>query len=217
MTASPANPNDHSWLTRLSTDSQETAAYYDAWADNYDETLAQWNYQSPAIMASMLKRGVPPDDHVLDAGCGTGLSGRALHAAGFRQVTGIDISQASLDVASQTGAYERLLQVNMQQLPLPLQTDEFAAAQCVGVLTYVPDTDAILREFCRVVRPGGLIAFSQREDLFKERDVAGVLGVLEDEGLLTRLSVSEPQAYLPGNADYADTVKVIYCLGRSLQ
>ena len=215
MTASPANPNDHSWLTKLSTDSQETAAYYDAWAENYDETLAQWDYQSPAIVAAMLKRETPTDGPVLDAGCGTGLSGRALQAAGFRRVTGMDISQASLDVAAQTGAYERLLQVNMQQLPLPLRTDEFAAVQCVGVLTYVPDTDAILREFCRIVRPGGLIAFTQREDLFNERDVAEAMRTLDDEGLLTRLSLSEPQAYLPGNADYADTVKVLYCLCRS--
>ena len=214
MTVAPANPNDHSWLTKLSTDSRETAEYYDAWAENYNETLAQWNYQSPAIVATMLKREVPGDDHVLDAGCGTGLSGKALHAAGFRRVTGIDISQASLDVAAQAGAYERLLQVNMQQVPLPLQTSEFAAVQCVGVLTYVPDTNAILREFCRIVRPGGLVAFTQREDLFRERDVAEVMQTLADEGLLTSLSVSEPQAYLPGNVDYADTVKVIYCLFR---
>ena len=215
MTASPANPNDHSWLTRLSTDSRETAAYYDAWAENYDDTLAQWEYRSPTIVADMLRKEAPADEPVLDAGCGTGLSGRALHAAGFRRLTGIDISQASLDVAAQTGAYERLLQVNMQELPLPLRTDEFAAAQCVGVLTYVPDTAAILREFCRVVRPGGLIAFTQREDLFNERDVAGVLQLLDDDGLLRRLSVSEPQTYLPGNADFADAVKVIYCLCRS--
>ena len=56
----------------------------------------------------MLKQEVPPDGHVLDAGCGTGLSGKALHAAGFRRLTGIDISQASLDVAAQAGVYERL-------------------------------------------------------------------------------------------------------------
>ena len=215
MTASSPTPNDHSWLTRLSTDSQETAAYYDDWAESYDETLAQWNYRSPAIVATMLKREVPPDGPILDAGCGTGLSGKALHDAGFRRITGIDISQASLDVAAQAGVYERLVQVNMQQAPLPLETGEFAAVQCVGVLTYVPDTDAILREFCRVVRPGGLVAFTQREDLFKERDVAGVMQTLADDGLWTPVSVSEPQAYLPGNADYADRVKVIYCLCRS--
>ena len=215
MTASPPNPNDHSWLTKLSTDSQETAEYYDDWAGNYDETLAQWNYQSPTIVATMLKQEVPPYGDVLDAGCGTGLSGKALHDAGFRRITGIDISQASLDVAARTAVYDRLLQINMQRVPLPLEGDEFAAVQCVGVLTYVPDTAAILREFCRVVQPGGLVAFTQREDLFKERDVAGVMRTLADEGLWTPVSVSEPQAYLPGNADYADKVKVIYCLCRS--
>ena len=213
MTAS--SPNDHSWLTKLSTDSTETAAYYDAWAESYDETLAQWNYRSPTIVAAMLKRDVPPDGPILDAGCGTGLTGKALHAAGFRRVTGIDISQASLDVAAQAGVYERLVQVNLQQAPLPLETGAFAAVQCVGVLTYVPDTAAILREFCRVVRPGGLVAFTKREDLFNERDVAGVMQTLADEGLWTPVSVSEPQAYLPGNADFADQVKVIYCLCRS--
>lgn len=212
MTAS--SPNDHSWLTKLSTDSQETAAYYDAWAENYDQTLAQWDYRSPTIIAAMLKQEVPPDGSVLDAGCGTGLSGTALHAAGFRRITGIDISQASLDVAAQAGIYERLLQVNMQQTPLPLETNVFAAVQCVGVLTYIPDTAAILGEFCRVVRPGGLVAFTQREDLFKERGVAEVMQTLTDEGLWTPVSVSEPQAYLPGNADYADNVKVIYCACR---
>ena len=215
MTASSPPPNDHRWLTKLSTDSQETAAYYDDWAESYDETLVQWNYRSPAIVAAMLKQETPPDGRVLDAGCGTGLSGKALHDAGFRRITGIDISQASLDVAAQAGVYECLVQVNMQQAPLPLETGEFAAVQCVGVLTYVPDTAAILREFCRVVRPGGLVAFTQREDLFKEREVAGAMQTLADEGLWTPASVSEPQAYLPGNADYADKVKVIYCLCRS--
>lgn len=215
MTASPPNPNDHSWLTKLSTDSQETAAYYDAWAENYDQALAQWNYQSPTIVATMLKQEVPPDGRVLDAGCGTGLSGKALHAAGFRRLTGIDISQASLDVAAQAGVYERLLQVNLQQMPLPLETDEFAAVQCVGVLTYIPGTATIMREFCRVVQPGGLVAFTQRQDLFNERNVAGAMQTLADEGTWTPVSVSEPQVYLPGNADYADNVKVIYCVCRS--
>lgn len=215
MTASPSHPSDHSWLTKLSTDSQETAAYYDTWAENYDQTLAHWHYQSPTIVATMLKQEIPPEGHVLDAGCGTGLSGKALRAAGFQRITGIDISQASLDVAAQAGVYERLLQVNMQQAPLPLETDAFAAVQCVGVLTYVPDTAAIMREFCRVVQPGGLVAFTQREDLFNERDVAGVMQTLAAEGVWTPVSVSEPQAYLPGNADFADKVKVIYCACRS--
>ena len=46
------------------------------------------------------------------------------------------------------------------------------------------------------------MAFTQREDLFNERDVAEVMQTLADEGIWTPVSVSEPQVYLPGNADY---------------
>ncbi len=188
MTVSSPHPNDPGWLTKLSTDSQETAAYTMPGPKTMTRPLAHWNYQSPTIVATMLKREVPTDGHVLDAGCGTGLSGRALHAAGFR----------------------------LQQVPLPLETGTFAAVQCVGVLTYIPDTAAVMREFCRVVQSGGLVAFTQREDLFNERDVARVMQTLADEGVWTPVSASEPRVYLPGNADFADTVKVIYCVCRGV-
>ncbi|MDZ7829733.1 MAG: class I SAM-dependent methyltransferase [Halofilum sp. (in: g-proteobacteria)] len=40
---------------------------------------------------------------MLDAGCGTGLSGRALSAAGFRTIDGMDVSQRSLEIAARLG------------------------------------------------------------------------------------------------------------------
>ena len=191
-------------------DGQELEAYYDAWAKEYDQNLADWDYQAPTVAADLLAHEVPRDGKVLDAGCGTGLSGKALQAQGFLHVTGIDISQTSLDQAAQTGAYERLAQVNMQNLPLPYGTDEIAGLQCVGVLTYIPDTEGILREFCRIVRAGGVVVFSQRDDLFEERDCAAVLQRLEDDRIWARVFVSEPQPYLPDNEEFADSIKVIY-------
>lgn len=143
-----------------SADSEAIAEYYDQWAAEYDNNLRDWNYEAPRIGANLLRQGVPLDERVLDAGCGTGLSGMALQALGYEHITGIDISQISLDLAEQTGAYEHLKLVDMQSLPLPYEADEFAGLQCVGVLTYVPDTDGILREFCRVVRSGGSVMFS---------------------------------------------------------
>ena len=212
------NPNepDHSWLNQLSTDSQEIGRYYDDWAKEYDQTLAQWKYQSPSVVADLLTQHVPLDAPILDAGCGTGLSGQALHTAGFRHITGGDLSQASLDIAAQAGVYECLTQVNMQCLPLPFDTDAFAGVACVGVLTYLPDTEALMREFCRVVRPGGLVVFTQRDDLFRERDFPGVLRGLEAEGLWEKVSVSEPQLYLPGNTEFSDQIKVIYSVFRCM-
>ena len=208
------NEQDHSWLNELSTDSQEIGKYYDDWAGDYDQTLAQWNYQSPLVVAELLHQQVSLNDPVLDAGCGTGLSGQALNAVGFRHITGTDLSQTSLDIAAQSGVYERLMQVNMQQLPLPGDADEFAGVVCVGVLTYLPDTDGLMREFCRVVQPGGLVVFTQRHDLFHERDFPGVLQGLEDEGVWEKISISEPQLYLPGNAEFSDKIKVIYSVFR---
>ena len=192
-------------------DSGDIERYYDQWAAEYDDDLRHWNYQAPVEAAALLRQGVPLEAPVLDAGCGTGLSGQALKALGYMHVTGMDLSQASLDLAQQTGAYERLAQVDMQQLPLPYETDEFAGLQCVGVLTYVPDTDGIVREFCRIVRPGGLVVFTQRDDLFAQRGDAATLQALEDEGLWEKILVSEPRPYLPGNADYGDKIHVIYC------
>ena len=188
--------------------------YYDQWAAEYDGDLQDWNYEAPKEAAALLRQGVPLEAKVLDAGCGTGLSGQALKAQGYTHVTGIDLSQASLDLAQQTGAYERLAQVNMQQLPLPYETDEFGGLQCVGVLTYVPDTGGIMREFCRIVRHGGLVVFTQRDDLYAQRGDAAALQALEDEGVWEKILVSEPRPYLPGNADYGDQIRVIYCAFR---
>ncbi len=195
-------------------DSEAIAQYYDQWAAEYDHDLQDWSYQAPKVAADLLHQGVPLDARVLDAGCGTGLSGLALQALGYGHITGVDISQTSLDLAAQSGAYQELMQVDMQSLSLPYDSDEFAGLQCVGVLTYVPDTDGIVREFCRVVQSGGLIVFTQRDALFAQRNDAAVLQALEDEGLWTVISVSEPQPYLPKNDDYGDKIHVIYCASR---
>lgn len=129
------------------------AQYYDQWAAEYNDNLEDWNYQAPKVGADLLHQGVPVGAKVLDAGCGTGLSGLALRDLGYQHITGVDISQVSLDLAKRTNAYEELAQVDMQSLLLPYESNEFAGLQCVGVLTYIPDTDGISREFCRVVQP----------------------------------------------------------------
>ena len=77
----------------------------------------------------------------------------------------------------------------MQQLPLPYETHAFTALMCVGVLTYIPDTDGILREFCRVVQSGGLVVFTQREDLFTARDDITVVQQLDAQGVCEMISI----------------------------
>ncbi len=70
---------------------------------------------------------------------------------------------------------------------------------CVGVLTYLPELEAVWREFARVVRPGGIVAMTQREDLWEPRGCRALLDRLESEGVWRGLDVSGPAPYLPGS------------------
>ena len=200
----------HAGLSSLSSESDEVAKYYDNWASDYDGTLADWRYEAPEQVASMLREKLSLDSAILDVGCGTGLCGKALLAAGFTTVDGVDVSDRSLDVANNTGAYRNLSAVDLQRLALSITDDQYDGIACVGVLTYLTDSVGTLREFSRVVRAGGFVAITQRSDLYAQRKFSSVLEKLSDEGAIAEVSVSDPRPYLPDNAEFGDQILVHY-------
>lgn len=196
------------------TDPVEVRALYDAWADRYEDDVEAWNYRTPTDVAELLRDAQPDAGRVLDVGCGTGRSGRELRVAGFASVVGCDLSPKALAHADASGVYERVVEVDLQQLPTPFAEDEFDALSCVGVLTYVPDTEATLREFLRLVRRGGTIVFSQREDVWAERNCPALIDRLVAEGACEALHVSGPRPYLPKSDEMRD-VGVVLCVLRT--
>lgn len=192
------------WLYAGTTDPGEVAGRYDAWAGSYDDDLAAWSYRAPDAVAEAVTTRLPDAASVLDVGCGTGLVGAALREHGCTaRITGLDISPASLDVARRTGAYERLERADLQR-PLEVADGATDALVCVGVMTYLPDVEAVWREFARVVRPGGVVVVTQREDLWEPRGCQGVVDRLTSEGLWAA-DVSGPAPYLPqASGDLAD-------------
>jgi predicted TPR repeat methyltransferase len=200
----------HIGLSDLSKDSDDVAKYYDNWASDYDGTLSEWRYEAPEQVASMLRAKLSPKLAILDAGCGTGLSGKALLAAGFITIDGIDVSRRSLEIARMTDAYRTLRAIDLQRLPLPIPDDLYDGLTCVGVLTYLTDSVGTLREFSRVVRPGGFVAITQRSDLFAEREFPSVLEGLSNEGVIAQVRISKPRPYLPNNEEFSDQILVHY-------
>jgi predicted TPR repeat methyltransferase len=200
----------HNGLSDLSRKSDDVAKYYDNWASDYDGTLSDWRYEAPEQVASMLRAKLSPKLAILDAGCGTGLSGKALLAAGFITIDGIDVSRRSLEIARMTDAYRTLRAIDLQQLPLPIPDDLYDGLTCVGVLTYLTDSISTLREFSRVVRPGGFVAITQRSDLFAEREFPSVLEALSNEGVIAQVHISEPRPYLPNNEEFSDQILIHY-------
>lgn len=194
----------------MSKKSDDVAEYYDNWATDYNETLADWRYEAPEQVASMLQVKLSPQSSILDVGCGTGLSGKALQTAGFATIDGIDVSCRSLEIAGLTGAYSTLNAMDLQRLPLPIPDNHYDGLACVGVLTYLTDSVGTLREFSRVVRSGGVVAMTQRSDLFVEREFKSVLEGLLNEGVITQVHISEPCSYLPNNNEFGDQILVHY-------
>jgi predicted TPR repeat methyltransferase len=185
------------WLSESSSDPGEVAGRYDAWATRYDDDLSSWSYQAPDVVAQTVVSRRPDAGSALDVGCGTGLVGRALRGRGFSgRITGLDLSRASLELAGDSGAYDDLRQADLQQR-LDVADDSVDVVVCVGVMTYLPEVEAVWREFVRVARPGGLVVVTQREDLWPERDCPGVVERMQEDGLWTPLDITGPAPYLP--------------------
>ena len=197
------------WVTSPHRMLRDIEQEFDLTADQYEARSAEWDYRGASDGPALVARHVPRRARVLDAGCGTGLIGAALAEAGFRDLTGVDISTGMLARAKARGVYLGGL-VRADLCAMPFEDHGFDALVCIAVLTYAPSIERVFTEFERVLRPGGLFVFSHRVDL------EGDCGF--DEALTRRLSaarwrsveVTEPRLYYPGKPDYADIITVRY-------
>lgn len=136
------------------------ADQYDAYAENYDRenssSLLNAHYAKPAMLRLA---GEVSGRRVLDAGCGSGPLSLALQERGAH-VTGIDGSQAMIDIARRRLGDEAPLHVGDLAEPLPFTDDSFDDVVASLVLHYLEDWDAPLAEFARVLRPRGRLLVS---------------------------------------------------------
>ncbi|WP_146345358.1 class I SAM-dependent DNA methyltransferase [Phaeobacter marinintestinus] len=107
---------------------------YDDWATTYEAELTKNGYATPgrcavALAANMQDLTLP----VLDFGCGTGLSGKALVAEGFTTLDGMDLSGDMLKGAESKGIYRTLKQIDGETPPDIVQGD-YAAIAAIGVI-----------------------------------------------------------------------------------
>jgi SAM-dependent methyltransferase len=94
--------------------------------------------------------GLPAGARILDAGCGSGRNMVLL--ARYGEVTGIELSAASVAVARRRGVGE-VLEGSVDELPFADHSFDFAVS--LDVLEHLDDDRRSLLEMRRVVRPGG--------------------------------------------------------------
>lgn len=98
---------------------------------------------------------------VLEIGCGIGTD-LVRFARGGARVTGIDLAQASIDLARKNFELHGLQAEDLRVADgaaLPFDRASFDVVYCHGVLQYAADAAAIVAEARRVVRPDGLAIF----------------------------------------------------------
>lgn len=171
---------------------EELSAAYAAWAAAYDRDTLAAGYCLPFQVPAWLARHVRPDaGPVLDAGCGTGLSGPCLRALGYRQVAGLDFSQEMLTLAGSRGAYDELKRATLGET-LPWADDHFAGFLSTGVFTEGHAPASSLGELCRITRPGGMAVFTVRDSIFGSGGFDAVIEDLSSRGVWRKVEESPP-------------------------
>ena len=100
-------------------------------------------------------------------------------------VTGIDISEAGIAAANAAAEKRNLaaraaFKVVDATGALPFADQSFDAVQCIDAINHLRDRPAVLAEWRRVLRPGGLLLYT---------DPIVVTGILTSEEIATRSSI----------------------------
>jgi len=125
-----------------------------------------WEEQlAPARNGMLAFAALAPDERVLDLACGTGLvtlnAARSVGPGG--SVLGTDISGHMIEIAQQRALEQQLSNVAFQRMDaetFDLPRASFDVVLCSLGLMYVPDPQHAVREWLRVLKPGGRVAIA---------------------------------------------------------
>ena len=134
---------------------------------------------------------------VLDFGSGFGLV--ANHIAKENQVLAVEPNEEMVALRTQDYSYQQLVG-SLDQLA-SLEDASFEVILCHNVLEYVGDRKAVLKEFTRLLKPGGLLSIVRHNEVGRvlqtvvfENDTRKALALLAGQDLETH-SMGLAQAY----------------------
>lgn len=181
------------WLEKVyqARDAGEVGAHYDAWAADYERDLMAAGYRYPPVGAALIARHVPRAARILDGGCGTGLMGEALAAAGYGDLVGLDLSDGMLSVARAKGCYGEVIQGALGETIEGIADASLDACISFGVLTPGHAPPESLIGMLRATKPSGVLAFSLSGPAWQDGGFREMVERLEGEGAGAELDRSD--------------------------
>jgi phosphatidylethanolamine/phosphatidyl-N-methylethanolamine N-methyltransferase len=129
---------------------------YERLASVYDLTFGPTLH--PGRLQARDRMVIAPGDRILEVGVGTGINA-SLYPSDCH-VTGIDLSTSMLDKARERVARQGLRNIRLLEMDagtLTFADDAFDIVYAPYLVSVVPDPVKVVREMCRVCRPGGRI------------------------------------------------------------
>jgi SAM-dependent methyltransferase len=151
------------------------------------------------------------DSRVLDVACGSGHTTLRIASRTGCMVDGLDIHEIAIDEARAAAAKRGLASravfgLHDASKPLPFNDATFDALICIDAINHLPDRPAVLGEWARVLKPGGVLVFT---------DPIVVSGPLTAEEIATRSSIGL-FLYVPPGTDERFLDEAGFALGEVL-
>lgn len=128
-------------------------------AADYDKQAQEYNWRGPEVLFGMSIEYMKPGELLLDVGIGTGLCSAPFAKAGL-EIHGIDGSADMLNICKSKEIAKDLTQFNIKDKPLPYNEKSFEHVISGGVFQFFGDLGNIFREISRIIKPGGIFAFT---------------------------------------------------------
>ncbi|MBA1342019.1 MAG: putative arsenite methyltransferase [ANME-2 cluster archaeon] len=132
---------------------------HDEHASEYDREARETGWFGPEVLFGLCFEYVSPHERLLDIGVGTGLGSMPFARSGL-EVFGIDGSAEMLEICRSKDFAQDLSEFDLRGMPLPYSDGSFDHVICCGVFHLIGDLEPIFKEVFRVIKPGGIFAFT---------------------------------------------------------
>lgn len=155
-------------------------------AQTYGRDIGQNGWLTTEEWHLALERlGLAPGSRALDVACGSGGPDLELARRTGAEVVGVDMNRHAVHTANERARREGLRALASfyeadARRPLPFEDESFDAVVCIDAINHLPDRLRVLREWRRVLRPGGHLLFT---------DPVVVTGTISSEELALRASI----------------------------
>ena len=179
---------------------EQTKAHYKSWADTYDKEVGEENnYAQPGRVAKVLQKNLPNKDAlILDAGCGSGLSGLALKNAGYSNIDACDFSHEMLLKAGEKSCYKKLFEADLNSGQAQIPNETYHAITCVGVFSFGHVLPDACDDLFRILKKGGFLIIALNEQYWDKGDLEAKINSLV-QAQKVKLLTKEFGEHLPGH------------------